>query len=70
MMQIDEPPLQEEKESEERKQLTAQLNQLAGRINGAHGKVDWMPIHYIMVTQDESSLIALVRSHISVLVNF
>ena len=32
----------EEKESEERKQLTAQLNQLAGRINGQYGKVDWM----------------------------
>lgn len=68
-MQVDEPPLLDEKESDDRKQLSASLNQLAGRINGALGKVDWMPIHYTIVPQDETSLVALVRVGVSSLVS-
>ena len=37
------------------------MSSQAGRINGAYGTVDWMPIHFIMSPQDENSLIALVR---------
>lgn len=41
--------------------LRAQLNQLAGQINGDFGGLDWIPIRYLVQTFDRAELAGLYR---------
>ncbi len=46
---------------EEYKELREQLDQLAGRINGDHGDLDWIPLRYLARSYDRKALAGLFR---------
>ena len=46
---------------EEYKELRERLDELAGRINGDHGDLDWIPLRYLARSYDRNALAGLFR---------
>ncbi|NBD95504.1 MAG: trehalose-6-phosphate synthase, partial [Gammaproteobacteria bacterium] len=46
---------------EEYRELRVELDQLAGRINGDHGDLDWIPLRYLARSYDRLQLAGLFR---------
>ncbi|KYR01904.1 glycosyltransferase [Tieghemostelium lacteum] len=60
-IQIYEPTVEEEDETEEQKQLHRTVNEMVGRINGRFGKLNFNPIEYINRKVGLDELTALYR---------